>query len=202
VERVEQRQCRPSEIARLNTEADGEAALLAELDKLAETETTDMRVWADGNCQGPAPKGKTAERQAVAVKMAATNATAAAARGAIADTDAQIGQLNDRLRAVAGQVDQAVFDTLETEHGHVIAQYAAACEHGRQLASQIHGLASFYGDTGRTLIGRGDQAGAVYLQRASALTHIKLPTQGVSRNEIEAAAHEWSRRAATLRSGK
>jgi hypothetical protein len=190
-------------LARLQTEAAAGDALNAELDRLAETETNEMKAWAAGGCVGPAPKGKQAERQAIAIKMATTNATAAAARAAIADTDAKIAELNNRFRAISAQIDHAVFDTMETEHSQIIHQYAAACEHGAQLAAKIHGLANYYGETGRRLISQGDSdAGAVYLQRGQALTGAKLPSPGVSRHEIEAAASGWSRRAATLRNGQ
>jgi hypothetical protein len=188
--------------ARLNETANAEAAVLSEIGAMGSAEIAAMTAWATAGCVGDPPAPDQKQRRALAEKLATAQAAATAAKGAGADIDHQIAQLNDRLRTIGGQIEQAIFDKMETEHGHIIAQYRAVCEQGSKLAAKIHGLASFYGDAGRTLISRGDQdAGAVYLQRASALTNIKLPNPGVSRLEIEAGAHEWGRRAATLRSG-
>lgn len=189
--------------ARLQTEAMAGDALSADLDRLAAVETSDMRSWAAGGCVGSPPKGKQSERQAIAVKMASVIATAAAAHGAIADVDQQVSAINDQLRTIAAEIEQKIFDQLEHEHSAIIDQYRHHIEEAVRLAAKIHGLANFFGETGRNLIAqRGDQAGGVlYLQRASALTQIKLPSPSVSRAEIEMEAVNWSRRAATLRSG-
>ena len=162
-----------------------------------------MLKWATEGCHGEAPHSDQQTRIRLAQKLNAAQAAAAAAKSAGADIDQKIAGLNDKLRTIGAQIDQAIFDKMETEHGHVIAEYRANCEHGSKLAAKIHGLASYFGDTGRTIISRGDQdAGTTYLQRASALTNIKLPSPGVTRHEIEAAAHDWGRRVATLRAGK
>ncbi|SHN86924.1 hypothetical protein [Bradyrhizobium erythrophlei] len=190
-------------VARLRETANAEAAVRAELDELGRIETGAMLKWATEGCHGEAPRSDQQTRIRLAQKLNAAQAAAAAAKGAGADIHQKIAALNDRLRSISAQIEQAIFDKMETEHGHVITQYRANCEQGSKLAAQIHGLASFYGDAGRTLISRGDQdAGTMYLQRASALTNIKLPNPGVNRHEIEAAASNWGRRAAALRSGK
>lgn len=189
--------------ARLQETAASEAAVLREIGAMGSAEIDAMKAWASAGCVGDQPTPDQKQRRALAEKLAAAQAAAAAAKGAGADIDQKIATLNDRLRSIDAQTEQAIFDKMETEHGHIIAQYRANCEHGSKLAAQIHGLASFYGDTGRTLISRGNQdAGMKYLQLASGLTSIKLPNPGVSRHEIEAAANEWGRRAAALRAGK
>jgi len=188
--------------ARLREADAAEASALAEINAMAAADIASMTKWATEGCHGSAPRPDQQKRIVLGQQLSAAQAAATVAKAAGADVDQKIAQLNDQLHAISGQLEQAIFDTIEVEHGHIIAQYRAACEQGSKLSAKIHGLASFYGDTGRTLIDRGDQAaGATYLQRASALTNIKLPNPGVSRLEIEAAALEWSRRAATLRSG-
>jgi hypothetical protein len=188
--------------AKLRETGAGEAAAQSELDELGRTEIAEMTQWATEGCQGPAPRSNQQKRIVLGQQLNAAQLAAAAARGAGADINTKISALNDQLRAIGAQIEQAVFDKMETEHTFIIDQYRAICEQGSKLAAQIHGLASYYGDTGRTIISRGDQdAGTAYLQRASALTGLKLPNPGVTRHEIEAAAHEWGRRAATLRSG-
>src|SRR5258708_6971094 len=101
--------------ARLHAEAAAGASLIDELAKLAETETNEVRAWADGGCQGAAPKGKTAERQAIATKMAVANATAAAASKALSEVDAQITEHNTNLIAVVAQIEKAALDTMQAD---------------------------------------------------------------------------------------
>ena len=174
---------------RLHAEAAAGASLIDELAKLAETETNEMRLWADGGCQGAAPKGKQAERQTIAVKMASTNATAAAARGAIADTDNQLAELNDKLRSISDQIEQEIYDLVEREHGDVIAEYAKLCERGSQLATQISGLALLFRETGNN-------------QRAAAIFTRKLPAVSTNPREVQSSADAWGRRIADLRKAK
>jgi hypothetical protein len=189
--------------ARLNETTNAEAAVLREIGAMGSAEIAAMTAWASGGCVGDQPAPDLKVRRSLGEKLAAAQAAATAAKGAGADIDQKIAQLNERLRSIGAQIEQAIFDKMETEHGHTIAQYRAICEQGSKLAAQIHGLASYYGDTGRTLISQGQQdAGTTYLQRASALTNIKLPNPGVTRHEIEAAAANWSSRAAALRVGK
>jgi hypothetical protein len=186
--------------ARLSEAANAEAAVLREIGVMGSAEIAAMTAWAAAGCVGDQPTPDLKLRRTLGEKLATAQAAAAAAAGASEDINHQISQHTERLALINDQIQQAIFDKMETEHGHIIAQYRAVCEHGSQLAAKIHGLASYYGETGRTLISRGDQdRGATYLQRASALTNIKLPNPGVSRLEIEAAAHEWSRRANVLR---
>jgi hypothetical protein len=188
--------------ARLKETAASEAAVLAEIGAMGTAEIAAMSKWASDGCTGEMPTPDLKLRRALAEKLATAQAASAAAKGAGADIDHQISEFSDRLRAIGAQIEKAIFDEMEIEHGHIIAQYRAVCEQGAKFAAKIHGLASFYGDAGRNLISRGDQdAGAKYLQRASALTNIKLPNPGVSRHEIEAAASDWGRRAAALNKG-
>jgi hypothetical protein len=188
--------------AKLRETGAGEAAAQSELDELGRTEIAEMTKWATEGCHGSAPSSNQQKRIVLGQQLNAAQLAAAAAKGAGADLDLRIADLNSRLQAIGRQIEEISLDAMETEHGHIIAQYRANCEHGSKLAAQIHGLASYYGDKGRNLISRGEQdAGMAYLQRASALTNLKLPNPGVTRGEIEAAAHEWGRRAAALRSG-
>jgi hypothetical protein len=189
--------------ARLRETATAEAGIIAEIGNVGRDEIAAMVAWASGGCVGDQPAPDQRQRRALAEKLSAAQSAATAAKAAGADIDTQISRVSEQLAINSRNLDQAIFDLLETEHGDIISQYRAVCEHGSKLAAQIHGLATYYGEAGRTLIGRGEQdAGGNYLQRASALTNIKLPNPGVTRLEIEAAASDWGRRAATLRSGK
>jgi hypothetical protein len=174
--------------ARLHSEAAAGAALLDELTALAESETAEMKVWAAGGCQGPAPKDKQTERQAIAVRMVGTSATAAAARGAIGDIDAQISAAAERLVTINDQIEQSIFDQVEREHGDVISEYVGVCERGSQLATQISGLALLFRETGNN-------------QRAAAIFATKLPVVSTTPREVQLAADAWSRRIAELRKG-
>jgi seryl-tRNA synthetase len=187
---------------RLHAEAAAGASLIEELAKLAETETNEMRAWADGGCQGPAPKDKAAERQAIATKLAGASATAAAARTAIAETDNQTGKLNNQLRTINAQIEKAALDAMQADFRGLNDQHLAATEVIRKLAAKMHGLCSFLSNEGRRRIDRGEhEAGKAYLARAEALTSIKLASPGVTQGEVMTAANDWSRRAAALRSG-
>jgi hypothetical protein len=188
--------------ARLKETAASEAAVLREIDAMGAAEIAGMTEWATGGCIGDAPRPDQNKRIILGQKLNAAQAAATAAKGACADIGQKIAGLNERLCAIGAQIEEAIFDKLETEHGFIIDQYRVICENGSKLAAQIHGLANFYGEKGRNLISHGDQdAGTKYLQSASALTSIRLPSPGVTRHEIEAAAHEWGRRAADLRNG-
>jgi hypothetical protein len=188
--------------ARLHAEAAAGASLIDELAKLAETETAEMRAWADSSCQGPAPKGKTAERQAIATKMAATNATAAAASKTLGEVDAQIAELNDRHRTIAAQIEKAALDGLHDEFRALSDQHLAAIEVVRKLSARLLGLCSYLTNEGRRRLDRGDQEGGkAYLARAEALTSIKLANPGNTQFEIIEAANDWARRAAALNKG-
>jgi hypothetical protein len=173
---------------RLHAEAAAGASLIDELAKLAETETNDMRAWADGGCQGPAPKGKQAERQAIASKMTATSATAAAAGKALGDIDAQLAEHNSRLIDIAGQIEQAVFDLIEGEHGDIISEYVGICERGSELATRISGLALMFRETGN-------------YRRAEVIFSVKLPMISTSPREVQADADAWGRRVRDLKAG-
>jgi hypothetical protein len=174
--------------AKLRATASAGDALSAELDKLAEIETAEVKVWAAGLCVGPAPKFKSAERQALAVKMAATNATADAARGALADTDAQVADLTERLAFLNDHIEQAIFDQIEREHGDVVSEFVEAIEKGSQLATRISGLALLFRETGNS-------------QRAAAIFATKLPAVSTNPREVQLASDAWARRVAALRSG-
>jgi hypothetical protein len=188
--------------ARLRETANAEAAVIQEVGALGRAEIDAMTAWATDGCVGPEPTPDQKQRKALAEKLAAAQAAAAAAKGAGRDIDQKIADVSNHLRTINAQIELAAFDAVEAEHAAVMAQYQANCEKGRKLASRIHGLANFYGDKGRALFDRGDQDGATaYLRRSSALTGMKLPSPGVSRADVEAAAAEWGRRIDALRRG-
>jgi hypothetical protein len=189
-------------LARLQTEAAAGASLHNELAKLSETETTEMKCWAAGGCEGSPPKGKQAERQAIAVKMAGTSAVAAAALSAIHDVEHQARENRERIAAADQLVESAALDAMQAELADIRSEHMAAIEQARKSSVKIFGLCSFLSNEGRRLIDRGDhEAGKRYFARAEAMTAIKLPQPSLSHGEIIRAAGDWSRRAATLRSG-
>jgi hypothetical protein len=175
-------------LSRLQTEAAAGASLHDELAKLSETETTEMKCWAAGGCEGPPPKGKQAERQAIAVKMAGTSAVAAAALGAIHDVEHQVKENRERLALINNEIEQAIFDQIEREHSDVVAEYAQVCKRGSQLATKISGTALYFKEAGNP-------------GRAVVIFNTKLPQITTNPHEVKAAADEWSRRAAALRGG-
>jgi hypothetical protein len=189
-------------LARLQKEAAAGASLHDELAKLSALETDEMKVWASGGCVGSPPKGKHAERQAIAIKMAATSAVAAAAVNAIHDVEHQAKENRDRIAAANQLVEKAALDAMQAELVDIRSEHTAAIEQVRKSSVKILGLCSFLSNEGRRLIDRGDHdAGRRYLARAEALNAIKLPSPGVTQGEIIAAANDWSNRAADLRNG-
>jgi hypothetical protein len=186
--------------ARLRETATAEAAVLQEIGELGRAEIAAMTAWAAKGCTGDPPTPDQKQRRALAEKLSAAQAGAVAAKGAGEGIDQKIAETNERIQVIKAQIDQVVFATAEAEHAAIITRYQENCEQGRKLAAAIHGLANYYGEVGRALIGRGDQDGGTnYARRSAALTGIKLPTPGVSRLDIESAAAEWSRRIESLR---
>lgn len=189
-------------LTRLQAEAAAGASLDAELAKLAAAETDDMKVWAAGGCVGAAPKGKQTERQAIALKMAGTNAAAAAATAAMHDVNHQINQINDKLRDIGAQIERAALDQMQAELDDIRAEHLAAIERVRKSSAKMFGMCTFLSNEGRRLIDHGDvEGGKRYFARAEKLNELKLPSSGVTQGEIIQAASNWSTRAAALRSG-
>jgi hypothetical protein len=188
--------------ARLREAAAGEAAVLAEIDALAAADVETMKAWASGGCLGEAPKPDQSKRIVLGQQLNAAQASSAAAKGAAADIDQQIGELNDRLRVISDQIEKAALDAMQGEFSNLNAQHLAATEALRRVSARMHGLCSYLSNEGRSRIDKGDQeAGRVYFSRAEALTSIKLANPGVTQGEIIRAANDWSRRAADLRKG-
>ena len=176
--------------------------MIADIGELSRSETAAMISWPEAGCAGPEPEPDQRQRKQLAEKLQAASAAAAAARGAGTDVDQKILETSNRIRAITAELDETALVTAEAEWRAVLAEYRTHCEAGQRLAAQLHGLALFYGETGRGLLGRGDQdGGTAYVRRSTALGEIKLPTPGVTRHEIEAAALVWSRRIDELRSG-
>ena len=186
--------------ARLRETANAEAAVLQEIGELGSAEIAVMTAWAANGCVGDPPAPDQKQRRALAEKLSTAQAAATAAKGAGQDIDQKIAEMSERLQVVDFEIEETVFAMVGAEHDAILTAYEANCEQGRKLAAKIHGLANFYGATGRGLIGRGNElAGIAYARRCQALTSIKLPNPGVSLLEIEAASAVWSRRFAALR---
>jgi hypothetical protein len=174
--------------ARLNETVASEAAVLREIGTMGSTEIAAMTAWASGGCVGEQPTPDQKQRRALAEKLAAAQAAATAAKGAGADLDLKISDLNDQLRAIAQQIDVAVFDQIEREHSRVIDEYAQVCKRGSELATRISGTALYFKEMGNH-------------GRAVVIFNTKLPAITTNPHEVKGAADEWSRRAATLRTG-
>ncbi len=101
---------------RLQETAASEAAVLAEIDAMGAAEIAGMTKWATGGCIGDAPRPDQNKRIMLGQKLNAAQAATAAARGAGADINQKISALNDQLRAIGAQIEQAIFDKMETEH--------------------------------------------------------------------------------------
>jgi hypothetical protein len=190
--------------ARLRETAASEAGVLAEIGAMGSAEIVAMTTWASAGCIGDPPAPDQKQRRALAEKLATAQSAAAAAKGAGQDIDHQIGELNNRLRAIGSQIEIAVLDAAELEFAEVCRQNAAYVELLRQSSLSVFGLCSFLSTEGRRLMDRADtEGGKRHLARAEAIaaTANKLPKPGVSQVEIAAAANEWARRIAALRKG-
>ena len=188
--------------ARLHETAASEAAVLAEIGVMGSAEIAAMSGWASGGCVGEPPAPDQKQRRALAEKLAGAQAAATAAKAAGTEIDNQIGELNNRLRAISSQIEKAALDTMQVDFRALNDQHLAATEVIRKIIAKLHGLCSYLSNEGLRRIDRGDhEAGKRYLARAEALTGIKLASPGVTQGEIIEAANDWSRRAAALRTG-
>src|SRR5258708_1909445 len=86
--------------ARLSETANAEAAVLREIGAMGSAEIAAMTAWASVGCVGDPPAPDLKQRRALAEKLATAQSAATAAKGAAADIDHQIGELNDRLRNI------------------------------------------------------------------------------------------------------
>jgi hypothetical protein len=188
--------------ARLKETTNAEAAVLREIGAMGSVEIAAMTAWASAGCVGDPPAPDQKQRRALAEKLATAQAAAVAAKAVGTDIDHQISGLNDKLRAIAAQIEKAALDAMQADFSALNDQHRAATEVIRRLAAQMHGLCSYLSNEGRRLIDRGDhEAGKRYLARAEALNSVKLANPGITQGEIIEAANDWFRRAATLRSG-
>lgn len=174
--------------AKLHAAANAEASVVAEITALGAAEIESMTKWGRAGCIGDAPRADQNKRIMLGQKLNAAQASAAAAVGAGQDIGHEITQLTAQLHDISERIEQAVLDCIERDHDEVIAEYAKACEIASKCATRIAGLASFHRDAG-------------HLQRAAAIIGMKLPKVTTSPTEVQAAANDWSRRAAALRSG-
>jgi hypothetical protein len=174
--------------ARLNEAANAEAAVLREIGAMGSVEIAAMTAWASGGCVGDQPTPDLKLRRTLGEKLAAAQAAATAAKGAGEDINHQISQHTERLALINDQIEQAIFDQVEHEHGDVISEYVGVCERGSQLATKISGLALLFRETGQN-------------QRAAVIFATKLPTVSTNPREVQLAADSWGRRIADLRKG-
>jgi hypothetical protein len=187
---------------RLNQAAASEAVVLREIGEMGSAEIAAMTAWAFAGCVGDPPAPDLKQRRALAEKLATAQSAAAAAKGAGADIDRQIGELNDRLRDIGAQIEKATLDAMQADFHGLNNQHLAATEALRKVSARMLGLCSYLANEGRRRCDHGDQEGGKrYLARAEALNSIKLANPGVTQGEIIEAATDWSRRASTLRSG-
>jgi hypothetical protein len=190
--------------ARLHAEAAAGASLIDELAKLADAETNDMRAWADGGCQGAAPKGKQAERQTIATKLAGSKTTADAARGAVGSINAKLAEFDQQLVTINDQIEIAALDVAQVEFTQIRVEHTAVIEQVRKSTATLFGMCNFLSMEGRRLNDSGQtDAGRKYLQRAEAAvaTANKMAKPDISQAEIMAAADLWGRHVADMRKG-
>jgi hypothetical protein len=190
--------------ARLRQTANAEAAVLREIGEMGTAEIAAMTKWATEGCHGDAPRADQQKRIALGQKLNAAQSAAAAAKGAGQDIDNQIGELNQRLRTIGGQIDAAVLDAVEAEFAEVCRQNNVITEQLRKCSLRIFGLCSFLSTEGRRLNDQANtEGGKRYLARAEQLANVanKLPKPGVAQVEIAAAANDWARHIADLRKG-
>jgi hypothetical protein len=174
--------------AKLRETSAAEADVVAEIAALGAAEIEAMTKWGRGGCIGDAPRSDQNQRIKLGQKLNAAQASAAAAVGAGQDIDHDIRQQTEQLALIDGQIEQAIFDLIEREHGDVISEYVGVCERGSQLATQISGLALMFRETGNH-------------KRAAVIFSTKLPVVSTNPREVQLAADAWGRRVATLRSG-
>jgi hypothetical protein len=174
--------------SRLRETANAEAAVLREIGEMGTAEIAAMTAWASAGCLGDQPVPDQKERRALAEKLSAAQSAAAAAKGAGQDIDDQIVQRSEQLAAINNQIEVAIFDQVERQHGDVISEYVGVCERASALATQISGLALFFRETGNH-------------KRAAVIFTTKLPAVSTNPTEIKASADIWGRRIASLRKG-
>jgi hypothetical protein len=187
--------------ARLRETANAETAALDAVAAFTRSEADELTAWATDGAIGEAPRSDQDQRLRLGLALSEARSARRAAEIAGTEIDHQQREAAERLFAIDRQLEQAILDMLQTEHGAIVLEYRVAAEHARALAARIHGLCHWLGEEGRRLTATNNQAGSQYLTRASALTDIKLTDPGVNRMEIATAADGWGRRAATLRSG-
>lgn len=187
--------------ASLNQSVASDAAVRAELDALSNAEINAMLKWSEG-CHGEAPRPDQQARIRLAQKLNAIQAGSNAAKGAVVVIDQQIAALNERLRAIDAQIEQAALDAMQATLTDIRAEHLAAIELVRKSSAKLLGACSYMTNVGRRMIDHGDvEGGKRYLAKAEAMNAIKLPTVGVTQGEIIEAANDWSRRISKHRAG-
>jgi hypothetical protein len=189
--------------ARLRGTANAEAAVVREIGEMGNADIAAMTAWASAGCIGDPPAPDLKQRRAIAEKLAAVQAAAAAAKGAGQDIDYQIGQLNEELATLSRQIDAAALDAMQAEFMEIHGQHRIAVESLRTLTAKLTGLCSHFTEQGRHLIdvGGNREAGQRYFARAEALNTVKLTDPGLTHLEMLEGASFWANRAAALSKG-
>ena len=190
--------------ARLRDAASGEAAVLREIVEMGTTELAAMTAWATAGAAGEPPTPDLKQRRAVAERLVAAQAAAAAANGAGEDIAHQVQEMTQRIKIVTERIDAAVLDSVADEFLDLCQQNSVAVEQLRLVSLRIFGLCSYLSTEGRRRNDGADTAGGKqYLARAEQLANAanKLPKPGVSHVEIAGAADTWGRHVANLRRG-
>ncbi len=87
--------------------------MLREIGEMGTAEIAAMTRWATEGCHGDAPRSDQQKRILLGQKLNAAQSATAAAKGAGQDIDHQVGELNHRLAAIAGQIEVSVLDAAE-----------------------------------------------------------------------------------------
>jgi hypothetical protein len=188
-------------VAKLRAHADHEATARAELDALSNSEIDAMKVWAVNGCAGDAPAPDLKHRKALAEKLASATAASAAAQGSVHDLDFQLGQIDHEISGITKLIEQAAINSMLSEFESLRAHHDLMAAQCAQTAAKIHGLRTFFGNEGRRLTDYGKHdAGKAFLAVAERMA-VKLAIGGVSQQDMQLAAKDWSRRFEALRSG-
>lgn len=181
-------------------EAD-EAAILAEIGELGAREVAAVREWAARPTGAPpAPLAK--EREKLAHRLAAAQASAGAAGLAVSELETRQREVHAKQLAIEPEITGEVFDRIEAEFAAKAAELSRSIAETRVLAADLAGLKMALADQGRHLsdAGKIDEARPLFARNERLAVPSILETQP-EKHEIHAAAHRWIAHAEALRTG-
>ncbi len=193
-------------LVRLNSERDrltaaetAESTARADLDTLGRQEIEAVRRWAATASSDPAPKPDAARRHELTIAVAATEAQAAAARGAGGAVDVEIGEAQHELADLGASIEALAMaemvDEFQTEW--TAAQDAALALSG--VIARCFGCLRALQDRAETLQTHGHTTAAVAIfRRLEVLTSGLAFSVEPSRAAVSAAAPAWTARLAEL----